>query len=112
VKKKPPVADQGQPDEGVARWRKPNAESVRQFQPRVAAFGNPGTAHRIFLMRNSVRSCVAVQGSQDRSQLFQSSDPIKATRHPRVSKPTLGWNLRTLSALPLGLQVMSSVFGN
>ena len=66
----------------------PNAESVREFEPRVAA--TLGSMNAEEILRNS--EGVASPLSQAGRNSFRVAMNLFAVSIPRVSKQTLGWN--------------------
>src|SRR5215468_8987507 len=64
-------------------------------------FGNPGDPASYPFLATLERSCARLQESECGRNSFQSCDENKLRLLPRVAKSaTLGWNLRTLKALP------------
>jgi hypothetical protein len=75
-----------------------NAESVRQFQPRVALW-QPWEKRIPFLEGATLKELRRRLLTANRATPFRVANNLPSIFEPRVSKQTLGWNWPTLSAL-------------
>jgi hypothetical protein len=78
------------------------AESVRKFQPRRVCFETLGSRMPQEILCNSEGSCILGRRIVVPVATLSALRGIsRCISKPRVSEQTLGWNLRTLSALRL-----------
>jgi hypothetical protein len=69
----------------------PNAEGVRQFQPRVELWQPWGKCVSL-IEGATLKGLRRARKSQNRRNSFRVATKQIGTFYPRVPKPTLGWN--------------------